>query len=123
VRAEPVREDRAERILVMLSVASFWTAAVLLPLMLVWLWSSIAAAPDGSGKDPRLLLALVAVPLSPCFALVPVGLWHIRKFLSVRREFHGVDLLPPLSLVCLGILYTLVADASVGDILPFMARE
>ncbi len=121
--AGPFGEDRAERILVMLSVVSFWTTVVLLPLMLAWLWGGMAAAPDGGGKDPRLLLALVAVPLSPCFALLPVGLWHLRKFLRLRRAFHGIDLLPPLSLVCLGILYTMVADVSVGEVLPFMARD
>jgi hypothetical protein len=123
VTAGPFGEDWAERILVMLSVVSFWTTVVLLPLMLAWLWGGMAAAPDGGGKDPRLLLALVAVPLSPCFALLPVGLWHLRKFLRLRRAFHGIDLLPPLSLVCLGILYTMVADVSVGEVLPFMARD
>ncbi len=116
-------DDRTERILVMLSVAGFWASAVLLPLLLIWLWSGLTGAADPAARDPRLMLALVAVPLSPCFALMPVGIWHFRKFLSVRRAFHGIDLLPPLALVCLAILYTMMADGSVGDVLPFMGKK
>jgi hypothetical protein len=118
-----VSEDPAERIAVMVSVAGFWATVVLLPLMLVWLWDSIGEAGEPGARDPKLLLALVAVPLAPSFALIPAGLWHLRKFLNVRRAFYGLDLLPPLSLFCLALLYTLVADVSVGDVLPFMARE
>lgn len=116
-------EDRAERVMVAVSVVCFWATVLLLPVLLMWLWGSLAPSPDGSAKDPMLLVTLVAVPLAPCFAMIPVGLWHIRKFVDVHREFAGIDLLALLSVLCILTLFTAVADISGGDAMPFLAKD
>ena len=72
-------EDPAERWAVRASVAGFWLALALLPVTLGWLWREIAPTDGQGGKDPKLLLAMAAVPLAPCLAMVVLGAWNIRR--------------------------------------------
>ena len=108
-------DDRAERIAVTVSVIAFWLTAVLIPVMIAMLWGAFPRTADGGERDPRLFLAVTAVPMLPCFALLAAGTWNIRLFLDWRRHFGGLDVLSLTSAVCLAILLTLAADFSVKD--------
>jgi hypothetical protein len=102
------RTSRADRILVAVAVVSFWATVVLVPLMLAWAWHLLGEGHFGSQKDPRLLLAVTLVPLSPCFATIGVGFWHIRYYRQFRRPLRELDLLPIVSAFCIAMLATAV---------------
>lgn len=100
--------SRTDRRLVAVSVACFWATLVLVPLLLGWAWHLLGEGHFGSQKDPRLLLAVALVPLSPCFATIAAGCWHIRRYTQVRRPLYGLDLLPIVSAFCIATLVTAV---------------
>ncbi len=98
----------ADRILVVVSVVSFWATIVLVPLLLAWGWQLLGEGHYGSSQDPRLLLAAALVRLSPCFATIVLGGWHIRRYLRFRRPLRELDLLPIVSVFCIATLATAV---------------
>ncbi len=102
------RTSRADRILVAVAVVCFWATIVLVPLMLAWAWHLLGEGHFGSQKDPRLLVAVTLVPLSPCFATIGVGFWHIRRYRQFRRPLRDLDLLPIVSGFCIATLTTAV---------------
>ena len=93
-----------------------------MPILLLALWSVMPPTIDGSEKDFRLFLAVLAVPISPCLATMVIGTWNIRRFVQLRREFSGLDMLSLLSVVCLAGLLTLAADYSVEDFKPHLEK-
>ena len=106
-QVEP-QQSRTDRILVAVSVVSFWATLVLIPVLLAWGWHLLGEGHYGSQKDPRLLLAVSLVPLSPCFATIIFGCWHIRRYLQFRRPLRELDLLPIVSAFCIATLVTAV---------------
>ena len=103
------KTDRGDRLLVMVSVVSFWATVVLVPLMLAWIWELLGEGHYGSQKDPRLLLAVTLIPMSPCFATIIAGCWHIRRYTHFKRPLTELDLLPIISIFCMAMLATAVA--------------
>jgi len=102
------KNSRTDQILVAVSVVSFWATIILVPLLLAWVWHLLGEGHYGSQKDPRLLLAVSLVPLSPCFATIIVGGWHIRRYVQFRRPLRELDLLPIVSAFCIATLVTAV---------------
>lgn len=102
------KNSRTDQILVAVSVVSFWATIILVPLLLTWVWHLLGEGHYGSQKDPRLLLAVSLVPLSPCFATIIVGGWHIRRYVQFRRPLRELDLLPIVSAFCIATLVTAV---------------
>jgi hypothetical protein len=102
-------DDIAERILVAVSVISFWAMLVVVPALLALTWDALGQGHYGSVRDPKLLVAVVLVPLSPCFAALVLGLWNIRTFGRLRREFCGLDVLSIFALTCIITLCSAVA--------------
>ena len=109
-------DDRAERIVVTVSVATFWFVLAAVPVLIFLLWEGLPRSNEGGGRDPRLLLALVAAPMFPCFALIASGLWNLSTFTTVKRAFNGLDVLCFTALLCLAILITIAINNSVMEL-------
>lgn len=102
------KNNRTDRILVAVAVICFWATMLLVPLMLAWVWDLLGERHFGSQKDPRLLFAVTIVPLSPCFATIILGCWHIRCYVQFRRELRELDLLPIVSACVIVMLVTVL---------------